>query len=102
MSSEQSNFTPLSGRLRFLSTAEGGRHTPPASGVRSQLLLPSGEMTSCVVTAPDGAEYLPLGSSVRVSISLLFPELYHAKATQIRALKLYEGKKLVAVGEVDG
>jgi hypothetical protein len=85
-------------RVRFLTTAEGGRMTPPVPGVRSQIHL--GEFqTSCIVESESGKLEFPLGELVDAQIRVIFAERVGKAFASARAVQLYEGSKLVAEGE---
>lgn len=83
--------------VRFMTTGEGGRLTPPSSGVRSQIDLGSYQ-TSCVVESETGLDVIPLGQDVRVNICVLFPEQVSADFAALLEFELFEGNKRVAVG----
>jgi translation elongation factor EF-Tu-like GTPase len=99
MSSNSGDEKFVHARLRFLTSAEGGRFTPPMSGVRSQLDL-GDFMTSCIVRSVTDMEVFPLGESVDVVIELIFPDVHGVKLEEMTAVRLYEGNKLVATGGV--
>ena len=84
-------------RIRFLTTAEGGRLSAPLSGTRSQLEI-GDVMTSCVLTRVDGADTLALGEDVDVFVELHFPERFELEFRTLRGVRLFEGNKLVATG----
>jgi len=84
-------------RVRFLTTEEGGRIAPAVPGTRSQLDL-GGSQTSCIIDDDSGRESFPPGEEVDVVIRTLFPWVGQ-EFRALRTVKLFEGSKLVAVGE---
>ncbi len=84
-------------RVRFLTSDEGGRSGPPASGVRSQVEL--GEFqTSCIVESATGLDVLPLGEEITVRIRLLFVDQAADAFAGLASVELFEGSKRVATG----
>ena len=88
-------------RIRFLTAAEGGRSTAPLSGVRPQIRL-GNEQSSCLVEGVAGQEEFPLGETVEVRLRPLFAEFVAEAFASADRVALYEGRKLVAVGEFIG
>ena len=84
-------------RIRFLTTAEGGRYSAPVSGVRPQLAIGS-VSTSCIVDFEDPLAMPALGESIEARLTLMFPEEYRAAFSALASVKLFEGSKLVATG----
>ena len=85
-------------RVRFLTTAEGGRISPASPGTRSELDL-GDTQTSCIIADDDsGREIFPPGEDVTVQIKVIFPWVVK-EFQRLRKVKLYEGSKLVAVGD---
>jgi len=84
-------------RVRFLTTAEGGRNRPASPGTRSELDL-GDTQTTCIIGDDSGRETFPPGEDVTVQIRVIFP--WVVKVFQgLRKVRLYEGSKLVAVGD---
>ena len=97
MSSDKLRAGERWARIRFLTPEEGGRSTPPASGVRSQVEL--GEFqTSCIVESAGGVDVLPLGEEVVVTIRVLFVDQVADTFAGLTSLELFEGSKRVATG----
>lgn len=97
MPSDQGRAGERKARVRFLTSDEGGRSRPPASGVRSQIEL--GEyQTSCVVESATGLDVLPLGEEVVVTVRILFVDQAGDAFAALTSLELFEGSKLVATG----
>jgi hypothetical protein len=89
-------------RIRFLTTAEGGRNTPPRTGIKPQLKL--GHIyTSCVIRALSGDQgELELGKEHEVQLELLFWEHYSDLWRDTGKCELYEGSHLIALGRFLG
>ena len=84
-------------RVRFLTSDEGGRTRPPASGVRSQLEL--GEFqTSCIVESATGLDMLPLGEELIVTIRVLFVDEVADSLAELASVEIFEGNKRVNDG----
>jgi len=97
MNSSEKSGIARTARVRFLTADEGGRLTPPVSGIRSQLEL--GDLqTSCIVETQGTSEVLPLGEEILVSIRLLFADQSAAAFNNLVSIELFEGNKLVATG----
>ena len=97
MPSDQLRAGERRARVRFLTSDEGGRSRPPASGVRSQVEL--GEFqTSCIVESATGLDVLPLGEELIVTIRVLFVDQAADAFAGLTSLELFEGSKRVATG----
>lgn len=81
----------------FLTMAEGGRQSPPASGVRPQLEI-GGVHTSALLTSASGAPTIPLGEVTEVDVELMFPKRFEAEFPALRDARFFEGSRLVATG----
>ena len=83
--------------VRFLTTAEGGRVTPPQSGVRPQLRL--GKVyTTVLIHGASPTQSFDLGVAYDVTLELPFwTEVAHLFRPD-DACELYEGNHLVARG----
>jgi hypothetical protein len=84
-------------RVRFLTTAEGGRISPASPGTRSELDL-GDTQTSCIIADDTGREIFPPGEDVTVQIKVIFPWVVK-DFQRLRKVRLYEGSRLVAVGD---
>lgn len=89
----------IAARIRFLTTAEGGRSRSPQSGVRPQLRL-SGVQTSCVVRRGTDGDELRLGEEFDGTVEIVFWDEYSHLFSDFMAFELYEGNKLVARGQL--
>jgi translation elongation factor EF-Tu-like GTPase len=87
--------------VEFLDATRGGRNTPPLSGFRPQLEL-AGVHTSCTVESVDGATTFPFGVKHRVTLALLHPSRFPDALEAGMVVRLFEGSKLIGLGEVVG
>lgn len=88
----------LQATIRFLTSEEGGRSTPPMSGVRPHLKL--GDIfTSCVVRPTTPVDFFELGTPYEVSLELPYWEEYGALFDPQQPVRLFEGERLVAEGQ---
>ena len=83
-------------RIRFLPTSEGGRLTPPMSGVRPLLKIDD-VFTSCIVRS-SGATTFELGVDYDVTLEVVFWEEYGHLFRADLPVELFEGSRLVARG----
>ena len=89
----------MNARIRFLTTAEGGRKTSPRAGTYHPQLKLGDVYSSCFVRTADGqAEELELGKEYDIQLELLFPEHYGDFVQDAVECELYEGNHLVARG----
>jgi hypothetical protein len=94
----------MAATIRYLETAEGGRKRPLWNGGRSQLRIGDSQ-TSCNIIAinPEASinrtDFLELGRVYVVLIVVDNPVPYQAQMDSLRAIELYEGNTLVALGE---
>ena len=89
--------------VKFLSSHEGGRKSPPFSGYHPQVAV-GNEYTSCIIESLDGETTLAFDLEHRVSLRLLFPDRYPDAFAVGKAVYFYEGSHLVGSGiilEVD-
>jgi translation elongation factor EF-Tu-like GTPase len=86
-------------RVRFLTTAEGGRSTPARSGVRPHLRV-GDVFTTCILRSRDPDEVLLLGRDYELTLEIVFWEEYGHLLKEVQDLELFEGNRLVARGEV--
>ncbi len=84
-------------RVRFLTAAEGGRITAASPGTRSELDL-GDTQTSCIIADDSGRKTFPPGEEITVEIRVIYPWVVR-QFQGLRTVRLYEGSKLVAVGE---
>lgn len=91
-------LTELNATVVFITTEEGGRFTPPASGVRPQLRLTDGTYTTCILTMEK--TWFELGKQETVKVYLPFADKLALEQIPTQELAFYEGSKLVALGQV--
>ena len=86
-------------KIIFLSKEQGGRHTPPSSGYKPNIKI--GEiLTSCIVTPVDSSiTIMDFGIEYFVFIELQFESLYLDNIYKGIKIHLYEGRKLIGMGE---
>ncbi len=85
--------------VRLLSTEEGGRATPAASGYRPQHSVREDYATSGTQQYLD-VETLHPGGSSRTHIWFAAPEIYRGCLWIGRTLRLQEGSRLVGFAEI--
>lgn len=82
-------------RVRFLTTEEGGRKTPIASGYRPDWVSDRKPEYNCAqLLLPQGSPSLQLGAEMGAVLQPLRPELWHVERDD--ELKAMEGAKHVA------
>ncbi|RSM51478.1 hypothetical protein DMB66_41680 [Actinoplanes sp. ATCC 53533] len=84
--------------MTFLPTSEGGRTTPAMSGVRPQLKV-GNRFTSCIVRSAREEQVFQLGREYDVELDLIFPEEYQDSIDLRSAIELFDGSRLIAVGQ---
>lgn len=88
----------ISARIRFLSPEEGGRLEPGRDRIKPQLKL--GDIfTSTVVHAPAGTSTFDPGRTYNVELEIMFWDQYGTLFDPDLPAELYEGGRLVAVGQ---
>lgn len=88
----------ISARIRFLSPEQGGRLRPARDGIRPQLKL-GDVFTSTVVHATMGIDVFAAGTTYNVELEIMFWDQYGSLFNHKEPAKLYEGSRLIAVGE---
>lgn len=84
-------------KVNFLS--KGGRYSPPRTGFKPHLQV-GDEFTSCIVSTTDASiEVMEFGTEYEVIIELVYPEIHKNKITKDMKIKLYEGSKLIGIGD---
>ena len=87
----------LDAKIIFLSADEGGRITPPQSGIRPQLKL--GEVfTSCIVASKAPTQTFEFGTEYEVKIEVMFWEEYGSLFHDDEPVQLFDGSRLIARG----
>lgn len=85
-------------RVRFLSTAEGGRLEPAQDGIRPQLDL--GDVkTTCVVRSAAGGRIFDADQTYDVELEIVFWDQYGHLFNPDDPIRLYDGSRLIAIGE---
>jgi hypothetical protein len=85
-------------RIRFLPPEEGGRLEPARDRIKPQLKL--GDIfTSTVVHAPAGTIIFDSGQTYDVQLEIMFWDQYESLFDRNAAAELYEGSRIIAVGE---
>lgn len=85
--------------VAFLGPDKGGRSTCPESGYRPQIDA-GGEFTSCAIESLVGETVFAFDTPLRVSLHLLFPDLYQGRFSVGSAVGFYEGSHLVGTGTI--
>jgi hypothetical protein len=88
----------VSARIRFLGPEEGGRLDPARDGIRPQLKL-GDVFTSTVVRSTTGASTFDAGRDYDVHLEIVYWEQYADLFDPSSSIGLYEGSRLIAVGE---
>lgn len=88
-------YTRVTADVTFLSTADGGRHTPIGTGYRTQATIFTADV-SATVALPDGVYTVPPGGKARVTLTLAAPVAVDSGS----AIALREGGRVVARGVV--
>jgi hypothetical protein len=86
-------------QVSFLGPEKGGRLTRPQSGYHPQVDA-GGAFTSCVIEGLGGETTFEFDTAYRVSLRLLFPELYHDTFSVGSTVRFYEGSHLVGTGTI--
>jgi hypothetical protein len=86
-------------KIRFLTTAEGGRRTPAQSGVRPHLKL-GDVFTTCIIRSLGPDSVFELGRVYEVTLEIVFWEQYGHLLREDEPLRFFDGDRLVAQGEV--
>lgn len=87
-------------KVKFLGHKDGGRFTPPRTGFKPHLQV-GDEFTSCVITTVDASiEVLEFDVYYDVFIELIYPDIYGNKITENMKVNLFEGSKLIGMGEI--
>jgi hypothetical protein len=87
-------------KVIFLSPEQGGRSTPPHSGVRTQLKVKD-VFTSCIVLGDNKEEVFEYGVEYGVTIELLFGGQYIDQIFTGMPVQLNEGSRIVAFGKIE-
>ena len=88
----------FSARVRFLSAAEGGRLEPAQDGIRPQLDL-GHVRTSCVVRSATGARVFNADQTYDLELEIVFWDQYGHLFDPDAPIRLFDGSRLIAVGE---
>ena len=83
--------------VKFLSSDEGGRKSPPFSGYHPQVAV-GNELTSCVIESLNGETIFAFDKKHRVSLRLMFSDQYPDPFTVGQTIYFYEGSHLVGSG----
>lgn len=86
-------------KIRFLTTAEGGRKTAVRSGYRPDHLIKADYLTCGRHTYYD-KEWVELGETVRGTIKFIDPESYPHTLSVGQKIAFQEGKKIVGYAEI--
>jgi translation elongation factor EF-Tu-like GTPase len=85
--------------VKFLSSDEGGRSSPPFSGYHPQVAV-GNEFTSCVIKSLDAETVFAFDQEHRVSLRLLFPDHYPDAFAVGQVVRFHEGNHLIGAGVV--
>lgn len=85
--------------VTFLSPQQGGRRTPPQTGYHPQIDA-GGVFISCVIDSLGNETTFAFDMVHRVSLRLLFPDLYHEALAVGSDVRFYEGSHWVGSGTI--
>ena len=90
----------IEAEVKFLTTAEGGRHTPVRTGYRPNHDMGRTDETNDAMHEFAGMDVVPLGKSVLSRMRFLAPERQNGRLHVGMQFTIQEGSKIVGRGRI--
>ena len=92
--------TDLIARIKYLTTAEGGRHTPAYSGYRPQVKFDFSEMQTSGQQVFVDKEIVYPGDTVTAEIAIISTEFFAHRLFVGQTFEFREGSRIIGTGEI--
>ena len=85
--------------IKFLSSEEGGRYSPPISVYKPQIKIGNAQISCWICFEDSESKVMNFGIEHTVTIELQFKDNYPDESFLKEKIEIYEGAKLVGIGK---